>query len=194
MRDYFSTLVDRLKQRNVMIESEYVQYALHFFLRGADAADPAEAKRYAIKMAGIAENPTRSRISKVHNDPRVQETLAIISEEMVEILKDKDIGLPQLFSKALSCMDISIDLLKQELEAMRDGEKELSIWWLKLAGEYFDKITRLSGNAAPEKKELSGPGGGPIQTQSIDLSNLSDKELDMLESLVNKATPYEGTD
>ena len=162
MRDHFVTLTDKLKRRNVMIESEYVQYALHFFLRGADIADPAEAKRYAIKMAGLAQNPTASRISKVHNDPRVQAVLAIISEEMVDILQDKDIGMPVLFSKALGCMNTALEILGQQLDNAKEKPETAGYHLLKLAGDYFDKITKLSGNAAPEKHKILGDENAPI--------------------------------
>ena len=45
-----------------------------------------------------------------------------------------------------------------------------------------EAIVKLLGLAAPERRELSGPGGGPI-AQSVDLSLLSDEELETLEGI-----------
>ena len=45
-----------------------------------------------------------------------------------------------------------------------------------------EAIVKLLGLAAPERRELSGPGGGPI-AQSVDLSLLSDEELETLDGI-----------
>jgi len=45
-----------------------------------------------------------------------------------------------------------------------------------------EAIVRLLGLAAPERRELSGPEGGPLQHQ-VDLSRLSDEELEALEQI-----------
>jgi len=45
-----------------------------------------------------------------------------------------------------------------------------------------EAIVRLLGLAAAERCELSGPGGGPLQHQ-VDLSRLTNEELDALEAI-----------
>lgn len=49
---------------------------------------------------------------------------------------------------------------------------------------------KLVGAFAPERRELSGPGGGPLQTESkvaaVDLRHLTDDELRMAEALALK--------
>lgn len=39
-----------------------------------------------------------------------------------------------------------------------------------------------------ERKEISGPDGGPIETKSTNLENLSDEELEKLEKILEKAS------
>lgn len=52
----------------------------------------------------------------------------------------------------------------------------------------------LLKGAKPEKyrervsQEISGPGGKPVQMQAVNLANLTDEELDQLETLTRKAT------
>lgn len=43
-----------------------------------------------------------------------------------------------------------------------------------------------------ERFEHSGPGGGPIEVQSTDLTKLSDEDLSKLEQLISKATEPTG--
>jgi hypothetical protein len=50
-----------------------------------------------------------------------------------------------------------------------------------------EAIVRLLGLSAPERRELSGPGGGPLEAQ-VDLSRLSDEELEVLEEIRRKLT------
>ena len=48
-----------------------------------------------------------------------------------------------------------------------------------------EAIVRLLGLAAAERCELSGPGGGPLQAE-VDLSLLTDEELQALEAIRRK--------
>jgi DNA-binding CsgD family transcriptional regulator len=48
-----------------------------------------------------------------------------------------------------------------------------------------EAIVRLLGVAAPERREVSGPAQGPIAHQ-VDLSLLSDEELEILERIRSK--------
>lgn len=56
---------------------------------------------------------------------------------------------------------------------------------------------KLVGAFAPEKRELSGPNGGPLQTESkvaaVDLRRLDDAKLAQLEQLLIEAQPSEPT-
>ena len=80
----------------------------------------------------------------------------------------------------------------RELEATRLDAAQLALWRRVTNGDEkaIDRLLaiikrrmELFGLAAPKRKELSGPDGGPIETQSlhgIDLSRLSDEELELL--------------
>lgn len=80
----------------------------------------------------------------------------------------------------------------RELEAMRLDAALLAIWRRVTNGDEraIDRLLaimkrrmELFGLAAPKRAEISGPDGGPIETQSlhgIDLSKLSDEELELL--------------
>ena len=49
-----------------------------------------------------------------------------------------------------------------------------------------EAIVRLLGLAAPERRELSGPGGRPLETEAtahVDLSKLTDEELEALSEI-----------
>jgi hypothetical protein len=48
-----------------------------------------------------------------------------------------------------------------------------------------EAIVRLLGLSAPERHELSGPEGGPLQAK-VDLSLLTDEELETLEAIRRK--------
>jgi hypothetical protein len=50
----------------------------------------------------------------------------------------------------------------------------------------MERRARLLGLDAPERRELSGPGGGPVPLLSsdIDLSKLNSEQLDQLEAIV----------
>jgi AcrR family transcriptional regulator len=52
-----------------------------------------------------------------------------------------------------------------------------------------ERRAKLLGLDAPTKLEHSGPDGGPIQVAAVDLSRLSDGELQALRDLVAKALP-----
>ena len=78
------------------------------------------------------------------------------------------------------------------LEALRLDAALLAIWRRVTKGDdkAIDRLLgimkrrmELFGLAAPKRKELSGPDGGPIETRSlhdIELSMLSDEELELL--------------
>lgn len=64
-------------------------------------------------------------------------------------------------------------------------EEMLSEAWkgkdLELARKVMADIRKLLGLDEPERKEISGPGGGPVETVTkIDVRELSDEELDTL--------------
>ncbi|HEU0084636.1 MAG TPA: hypothetical protein VFQ87_17400, partial [Bradyrhizobium sp.] len=62
----------------------------------------------------------------------------------------------------------------------------------------LDKLMRHLGKYVPERHEISGPGGGPIETKveadtgkAWDLKKLSIEELQFLEGLYAKASTAE---
>lgn len=83
----------------------------------------------------------------------------------------------------------------RELEAMRLDAALLAIWRRVQKGDEraIDRLLaimkrrmELFSLAAPKRTEVSGPDGGPIETQSlhgIDLSKLSDEELELLDRI-----------
>ena len=89
----------------------------------------------------------------------------------------------------------AVALRTLELERLDDLQKTL--WRQAKAGNLgatdrllriMERRARLLGLDAPTKEEHSGPGGGPIViANAMDLSRLSDQELQSLERLVGKA-------
>src|SRR5262245_23815956 len=63
--------------------------------------------------------------------------------------------------------------------------------YLDLAMSALADIRKIWGADAPKKAELTGKDGGPIQTSDVpyDLSQLTDEELDQLDTLLDRATP-----
>lgn len=91
----------------------------------------------------------------------------------------------------------SIALLRTVQEeawvALRAGgdKKPKNPLTLRIIRECESQIMALQGTEAPIKKELTGKGGGPIEIDTgaaIDLTVLSEEELDQFETLVHKAT------
>lgn len=53
----------------------------------------------------------------------------------------------------------------------------------------LEMLSRHLGLFAAEKREISGPGGGPVQVENnFDLSSLTDEELNLLEGIVGKTS------
>jgi hypothetical protein len=82
----------------------------------------------------------------------------------------------------------------RELETIRLDSALLAIWRRVQSGDdrAIDRLlgimkhrSELLGLAAPKRRELSGPHGGPINNQMVplDLSMLSDEELEILEQI-----------
>lgn len=59
----------------------------------------------------------------------------------------------------------------------------------KLKAALLEQAAKEAGGSYTNRRELSGPGGQPIQTQEVgpDLSNLTDEELAHLERILGKA-------
>lgn len=92
-----------------------------------------------------------------------------------------------------------LNYLKEQLDTYTDGELP-DIWRaLILKCKRGDTAAiklfmELKGEYVPvQKHELTGKDGGPIETK-INLSNLTDKELEQLENLVSKTTADTATD
>jgi hypothetical protein len=90
----------------------------------------------------------------------------------------------------------------RELEVQRMEELLEAVWPLAKSGDLFavdrvikisERRARLLGLDAPIKAEVTGPDGGPIQSvvMTIDLSKLSELELEQYEGLLSKLVPAE---
>jgi hypothetical protein len=86
----------------------------------------------------------------------------------------------------------------RELELMRLDAMLLGLWRRAQAGEekavdrvlrIAERRARLLGLDAPARSELSGPQGKPV---SVDLSGLSEEELDLLEVIHGKLAAQPG--
>lgn len=55
--------------------------------------------------------------------------------------------------------------------------------WLAQAEKCGARRASLLGLDAPKKREITGAGGGPIQTSTIDVSKLNDEDLEHLERM-----------
>lgn len=60
----------------------------------------------------------------------------------------------------------------------------------KLVMSLLELAAKETGGSLTNRRELTGKDGGPIETKgTLDLTQLSDEELDALERLVSKADP-----
>jgi hypothetical protein len=68
------------------------------------------------------------------------------------------------------------------LKAAQDaGDGDLSAYLTKQAKENPGSFMTLLGKVLP--LQVTGDGGGPVRVQAIDLSHLSDDDLDLLERI-----------
>lgn len=91
----------------------------------------------------------------------------------------------------------------RELEAMRLDAALLAIWRRVTNGDEraIDRLLtimkrrmELLGLAVPKRRELSGPDGGPIETQALpaaSLSTLTDEELEQLARICEKLDTHQ---
>ena len=66
-------------------------------------------------------------------------------------------------------------LRKKQFDLAMNGNATMLVWLGK----------NLLGQT--DRHELTGPAGGPIQVENVDLTKLSDEELKQLENLIEKA-------
>lgn len=67
-------------------------------------------------------------------------------------------------------------------------ERSLSARHFAAAGQSLDRLAKMDGHYRPERVELAGAGGGPVTIASaqVDLSKVSDEELEKLGQLATK--------
>lgn len=73
-----------------------------------------------------------------------------------------------------------IALLASVIQArIKDGSPQAQAAMLKVQLEVIDRLAKLTGAYEPNKTELTGPGGGPVQIQASEhpIDNISGAEL-----------------
>lgn len=125
---------------------------------------------------------------KLDIDPDLVQDLAGIGCTMIEIARVCHCSVDTLERNFADVIEkgreeMHRSLRRAQLDAALHGTKKgehynptMLIW---LGKQHLDQ---------KEKAELSGPGGGPIQHEFIDLTRLSDGELSEVERLIESAT------
>lgn len=75
------------------------------------------------------------------------------------------------------------------LEALAPGIDRGDPKSIAVANQIQQHRAKILGLNAPQKQELTGKNGSPIQVQSTDLSLLSEADLNTLHSVLSKAVP-----
>lgn len=76
--------------------------------------------------------------------------------------------------------------------AVSEADLKTQLACVKEARKVVAELSKLWGANAPVKNELSGPNGGPVQTQTlpgIDLSNATDEQLAQMLAILEKIAP-----
>lgn len=182
-------------------EKLFVGYYLES-LNGADAVRKAgyKSKRPDAFAYELLRKPETQAAIKVAMDARA-EKVEIKAEDVLREIKTAAFLDPlELFADDGTLLPLSQmpesarrAIAGIEVEETFEGQGKDRVW-----SGYLKKIKLVSKEGTltlagrhlgmfVDKKELSGPNGGPIQFQAFDLSRLSDADLMVLADLVAKA-------
>lgn len=102
-------------------------------------------------------------------------------------------------SRMEGCKPIYTKLAREIAKAEAEVESKVVKCWLDQTPTEWQASRDFLSRRFPdrwankEKREITGPGGGPLQTigiaANVDLSKLTDEELSMLEKIASKLTP-----
>ena len=75
---------------------------------------------------------------------------------------------------------------KRKRDFDQNGESGWETEWVEIelhdAKDALKEILKVRGAYAPERKEITGEGGGPVQTQQVPWGDLTDEQLEQLAS------------
>lgn len=117
------------------------------------------------KLAALGMNTGQICAALGVSESWFYEKAATTNPELMEHIK---------VGKALGISKVAAKLM----EKINDMDTTSIIFYLKTQAGWREGVSM----------ELTGPNGGPLQHQTVDLKNLSDKELDALEHIASKAT------
>lgn len=125
--------------------------------------NPSEAYRLAFDAQNMKPETIRKRAGELAANGAVRGRVA------------------ELTQKAADAVGITLESHLRDLMILRNAALKAS----QISAAVTAEIARgkHSGVAAPEKRELGGPGGGPIPVAAVDVSHLTPEQLRLLASL-----------
>lgn len=123
----------------------------------------AEAYRIAFSAAGMKPGTVQQEASRLMANPQVSARVAELTE------------------RAAERAEITLESHLRDLMTLRN----LAAKEKQMAAAITAEIARgkAAGVVAPDKRELTGQGGGPIAMAAVDLSHLNAEQLRLLASL-----------